>query len=314
MKINTILEMIASNREFLMQNSGIALDNLKALHRNFDSETDEACIMSLSLNDSIVMMRFHSDFEKSIQLSQSILAKYPDSPHPYFTAFHLKIIGRCMAWISEFENAENTLLSALKACNQVADQNDKLKLKVDILHDLAMANEKAQKDPQKSIGYLETALELFEGSSLEISKGICLMGLGILKFNIDHNEEALKYHKQEEQKFENNYSYPNLASAFNNLALCYNKSGQNEEAEKYLLRALDMRMTLGNKDEVSECYFNLGFFYDLMGRSDEAMSAMQSSYDYAIESTNIRLHKRAMEWMEKHTIAYQLNQISIDTN
>ena len=305
MKINTILEMIASNREFLLQNSGIALDNLQALHRNFDSETDDACIMSLALNDSIASTRFYSDYEKAIAISQEILNRFPESDQYHFIAYHLKTIGRNLAFTNQFEAAINTMLHALEICeSKLPKSSSNVRLTVDVLHDLAMVSEKAKSDSELSIKYLEQALTLLEGTSFEVHKGMCLMGLGILKHNMGETQEALKYHLSAEQKFEDNYNYINLSAVHNNLALCYHAMGQNEEAETYLQRALDLRMTLGNKDEIAECYYNLGCFYEMTSRIEDAHAAMISSRDYGTDHTNERIHKMVLDWLTKYADAH----------
>jgi tetratricopeptide (TPR) repeat protein len=292
-----ILDIIAANREYLMQSSRAALANLAELHKNFDQAEDEACILSLALNDSIAHMLFGGDYTKAIVNSNTALERFPQSTYTYFIARHLATVGRCQALLGQYNAAGKTLDKAKLMGNQLL--HDAQKYSADVLHDLAMASDMAQSDPAISSAYLEEAMKILDNTDLEIRKGLCLNGLGNIKFSADKIQEALTYYLQAAAIFEDQYNSSNLASAYTNICMCYMSLEQMDEAEQYLNKSLDIRLRIGNSDEIARVYYNQALIHERNKNTDAAFSALITCRNYLLKNATTKLYADVLERLEK---------------
>jgi tetratricopeptide (TPR) repeat protein len=294
------LEIIAANREYLQINSNMALDNLASIHRDFDDIQDEAVIMSLALNDCVAYMRFHADYDRAMALSRQMLDRYHDSEHQYFIAKHISILGRCMIQHEQYRDAQTQLLQALQiADTELSECDETTQLRVDILHDLAMANDMAGGAPQITTQYLEKALTLLEGTPFEARRGLCLMGLGNAKYTEKKTEEALAYYIRARDIFDDDLHHLNLATAYSNIALCYFDLHKVEPAEENILLAHELRLRTGNDETIANSHYVLARFYEVIGNDEKAFTNLLTCRDYALKSANKIQYKKSLEWLEK---------------
>ena len=299
MKPKIVLEIIAANREHLRMNSKMALDTLSSLHKDFSDIKDEACLISIALNDSIADMIFHADYDNAISNSRSILDRFPHSKHSYLVSYHLSVIGRCLALSGKHEQAKEALLQSLGISeHQLKQTNETISLSADILHDLAMSNDMAGGNTKKTILYLGRALTMLSATHMEIRKGVCLMGLGNVKYNEGKKRAALRYYQKAAKIFEDELLNNNLAAAYSNLGLCYGELGQMEAAEKYHNQALMVRLRVGNNDDIANSYFNLSQFHDLNKDVDKTYTNLLECSKYAVKSANKKIYKDALLWLE----------------
>ena len=294
------LEIIEANREFLLQSSSMALSDLANIHKDFDDATDEAIIMSLSLNDSIASMRFHADYDRAMTCSQGILERYPDSRQYILKARHMAVVGRGLTMAGDYVSAEKLMLQALQMAETDLEPSDEaIKLQADLLHDLAMNADLALVDTTIAMDYLNRGMEILAGTAFENRKGLCLMGMGNIKYRKDELASALKYYIRASEIFDSQFSFLNLGVAYSNIALCYADMGQMAKAEKNLMLAHALRIRTSNHDTIANSYYSLGRFYDMSGDTEKAYVNMLTCRDYSLKSANKKLYKDSLEWLEK---------------
>jgi tetratricopeptide (TPR) repeat protein len=272
----TLLEIIAVNREDLMLSNNMALGILAMIHKNFDDVADEECILSLALNDSISRMLFHADYDRAIWYSRQALDRF----------------GR----VAE---ASGTLRRALEIGERLPASEEATRHTADVLHDLAMAGDMAGRPGDEGVAYLERAIQLLTATTYEIRKGVCLMGIGNIRYNQGRVQSALEYYLTASLIFDEQSNFPNLASVDSNIGLCYTDLEIPELAEGYLTRSLQLRRKIGNPDEIAISYYNLGRLYDSQDKTDKAIVQMLSCRDYASRSINKHLYRLALESLEK---------------
>ena|GEM_PF-1460146 len=296
----TLLEIIEINREALMVTSSMALHILSLIHKNYDDIADDECSVSLALNDSIARMLYHADYEGAIASSRQALARLPQSSDAYFTVRHLALIGRCLTLSGSFGPGEEALQRALAKAKHLENESmESIKLRADILHDLAMNNDMSQGRAGTSMRYLEKALDLLESTSMEVRKGVCHMGLGNVSYGIREIEPALEYYLRAAEIFENESNLANLAAVSSNIGLCYTDLGKLKLAESHLIRSLNLRKSIGNPEQIAISYHNLARLYENMGDIDHAFLNMRACRDLARYNVNKHLYNIAQEWMEQ---------------
>lgn len=287
MNTEQILSIIEINRESLTRNTNSAIADLKKLHEEFKTENDEACQLSLSLNDSLVEMLFYSNYEKAIENSLFALANFIHSGDAYLTAYHHRIVGRCMAFIGQHDSSKIHLEKALEVVEfELHKPILFVQLKGDTLHDLAMLNNFSGGDPQVSIELLQQAIQIMQGSSFEVRRAVCQMAIGIVKYEQAKVEESLESYKLSAGVFEKHFMLKNLGCVFNNMGLCYLKLENFEQSESYLKRALELRLKAGSPDEIANVYFGFALLYSEQFKNDAAYDNLLLCREYATLSKN----------------------------
>ena len=278
-----VLDMITGNREYIKLKSNIAFQNLAMLHKSFDSVEDEECILSLALNDSIAALVFRADYTGAISISQSAIGRFPDTSHQFLIAGHEAVIGRCYTCLSQYDKAREHLYRAdAIAFDRVEESEEARGLRADIWHDLAMNNHHAGGSHAETTGYLECALEELEPAGQSIRRGVCLMGIGNVRFSEEKYKEALSYYKKAVDPFEQKESYTNLAAVLSNIGLCYLNLKKPAEAEPHLMRSLDLRLRVGSYPEIANSYYNLSLLYKYNRNLSQAYDTLLISRDYAL--------------------------------
>jgi tetratricopeptide (TPR) repeat protein len=292
----TLLEILAVNRDELMQSSNSALKILAIIHKSYPEIWDEECILSISLNDSIVRMLFHADYAKAISISQGVLDRFPDSKFPYFVSRHLAVIGRCLTLSGgKYAEAENSLLKALDmSSSDLTDDTESKRVSAEILHDLAMNTMMSGGDDVQAIKYLEQALVMLQNTNFEARKAVCLMGLGNIMYSRDDVHEALDYYLKAEFIFDELSNFSNWASVDSNIGLCHMQLNNLQLAEKYLNRSLNLRRKIGNSDEIAISCFNLSLLYERKGNIEKAILHLLACRSNASRSVNKKMYNDAV--------------------
>ncbi|MCW3125633.1 MAG: hypothetical protein JWO03_1291 [Bacteroidetes bacterium] len=279
-----ICDMITTNREYIKLKSNIALQNLAMLHRSFDHVEDDACILGLMLNDSMAALIFSADYAGSIAISQRAIDRFQDTREKYLIANHESVLGRCYTFTLKYAEGRDYLLMAEANALGLELTDEVRALLGDILHDLAMNNHHAGGDTEESISYLDRALAVLEPTSMRTRKGVCLMGKGNVRFNGQRIEEALVFYKEAEAFFEGTESMSNLSAILCNIGMSYTNLGRLDEAEPYLMRALELRIRLGSYWEIANSYYNISDYYRARNEIDRAYDQMLQARDYALVS------------------------------
>ena len=280
-----VLDMLSVNRDYIKRKSNIALINLSMLHCSFDSVTDEACVISLALNDSLSAMMFSSDYERAIDISLPIIERFEGTSHTYLIACHVALIGRCYVFLAQYDTAREYLQRAEAIAFAHAEITDDLiALRSDILHDTAMNEHHAGSESELKMNYLRRAIEVL-GTRFPTRQGVCMMGKGNVRYAEGKYDEALAYYLRAAVILEDSpESYPNLSAIFSNIGMCFTALARYTEAESYLSRALDIRTRLGSYWEIANSYYNIGLYHEKKGDNDRAYENLLISRDYAMIS------------------------------
>ena len=297
----TLLEILAVNRDELMQSSNTAQKILSIIHKTYPEIWDEECLLSISLNDSIVRMIFHADYAKAISISKTALDRFPDARFPYLVSRHLSLIGRCLTLSGgRWAEAQEHLLKALDISRTgFSDQTESRRVSAEILHDLAMNTMMSGGDPVQAIRYLEQALVMLENTDFEVRKGVCLMGLGNIMYSRADVNEALGYYLKAEFIFDEQSSFANWASVDSNIGLCHMELKNFQLAEKYLSRSLNLRRKIGNSDEIAISCYNLSLLYERKGNIEKAILLLLACRSNASRSINKKMYNDAVARLDE---------------
>ena len=295
----TLLDILALNREGLMKSNSTALGILSIIRKNYHDLYDEECILSLSLNESIARMIYHADYDRSIAISRAILERFPDTEYAYYVCRHLAVIGRCQALSGSAVEAAHTLARAYDMIESgMIRSDDILRLSADILHDRAMNNMMSGGTPDIAVQYLEQALTIIEHTDYQMCKGVSLMGLGNIRYSEGKVHDALDYYLKAEQIFDEESNFSNWASISSNIGLCHMNLGYFQMAEKYLTRSLSLRRKIGNSDEISISFFNLSLLYEMKGNLDKAILNMIACRSNASRSVNKKIYDDSVLYLK----------------
>ncbi len=277
-----IMDMITTNRDFIKRKSSIALQNLSMLHRSFDGIEDDECRLGLALNDSLVAMVFNTDYARCIEISEAALERYGDAPYDYLLAQHEGLIGRSYTFMTRYDLSREYLQRAERRLELIPPGERRAVLLANVLHDMAMNNNHSGGTHASSVEFLDRALELLADTEFKLVKGICLMGKGNIRFNETKYEEALAYHTAAIPFFEGNEHFGNLSAVMCNIGICLISMGRLDEAEPYLMRALDLRTRIGSYQDIANSYCNLSLLYTAREDYDKAYETLLISRDYAL--------------------------------
>ena len=300
MDIRQILEMISINREFLKLKSNIAFQNLPMLHQSFDRVSDPRCTLSLSLNDSVVSMIFDSDYQRAIDISQRALDKGAKAQDPFLTASHELVIGRSYTMLGRYSTARGHLHRAEALASAIIHPTDEVMgLRADILHDTAMNHHFSGGDAEQTVAYLDKALSILDHTTYRTRRGVCLMGIGNVRFGEAKYEEALTYYERALDMLDDIDSYANVSAVLSNMGSCLIQLSRYEESEKYLMRSLDLRSRMGSYAEIAMSYYNLFVLYWERGERIKGYDTLLISRDYAQISRSRGIMMRVLEALEK---------------
>lgn len=297
-----ILDIIAANRDYLKIKSNNALQNLALLHHSFDTHEYEDVILSLALNDSVAAIVFGADYAGAIAISQQVIDKLFGSRHIYYIASHEMLIGRCHALRMNFAQAWFHLRRAeTLAMEQLHDSMEARTLRADIMHDIAMTMtyDRSGGDLEEAIRYFEQALTILGQRGFRARRGVCLMGIGNVRFTQGQLEEALTYYKRADTLLKTTDSYANLSTLLCNIGSCYMNLGDLRKAEQYLIRSLELRTRVGTYGDIAISYFNLGALYERRGDVAQAYDTMITSRDFAMVSQFRELQIRVISTLEE---------------
>lgn len=254
-----LLQQIRTNRDLIARNNSHAFEHLQMLKSDYVHLVNEEITISLELNNSLAELYFNSNYEVALNNSLAILKRFSDSKYQTLLTAHMKIAGRCYSSLGEFELAEKYLLSALNGDD--LKNIDYAINRADTLHVLAMNHEMIEEGSEKSIAYLNEAINLLTGKNQEVKRANCLMGLGNVYNNAEKVSEALKYYQLAADTYEEHYVLANMASAYSNIGNCYIKLADYDKAETFLQKSLELRIKFASPDDISISYYNLAIVF-----------------------------------------------------
>ncbi len=281
MNSKQLLKILSENRTLIQQNHYNAYEHLQMLNKSYAHLHDEEVILNMELSNSIAEVQFHSHYEKAIENSLRIINKYDNSIFSNYIINHYLVLGRCYANTGEFQKAEGYLLTALKRIT--SDEPVFIGLKTDILHTLVMNEQIAERGPEKSIQYLNEALDLLKEENSN-RKANCLMGLGNVYINADMLEQALEYYNKAAVTYEYQFDLSNMGNVYSNIGTCYLKMDDYSQAEKYLEKSLELRIKVGSPEHLSISYYNLALVCKAQNNLDRAEELLLKCKDILVRT------------------------------
>ena len=272
------LELLHINRQQLQQNNAYGFEFLQEMNQSLADQTDEEVQLSLQFNNSLMQFYFHSNYQKAIEISLAALNKYPHSIYHANTAQHNSFIGVCYTFLAEYNAAEEYLNKALHLAETV--QEEKPFLVTTILQSLFENNLYRKGNPEQAVAYLNRALHILEQHPDPIRTSGCLMQLGTFYFEQQNFDTALDYFGKAATGYEENYDLQNMAILYCNTGRCYYHQHQLDEAEKNLLKALNLCFKAATPDNTGLCNYHLGQLY-------QAKKDWQTAHRYTQTSTAI---------------------------
>lgn len=192
-----------------------------------------------------------------------------DSINPKETALYYLDKGRTFIRLSRPQEAEEELLKALKKVG-----NDSVTW-VDIHYNLSRAHylgaryKEAQEDLIQCLS--------FSGIT-ENKKGKCWVMLGLVSRATADYPSALFYYKKAISKFEFLQDKSNMALCYNNLGdlyLFYEFEKNADSSIKYMMKAIEIRSSLGKKREMLISMSNLAEIYREQGKFKDALTLQE---------------------------------------
>jgi tetratricopeptide (TPR) repeat protein len=173
-------------------------------------------------------------------------------------------------------------------------------LRADILHDTAMNHYYSGGDAEQTIDYLDTALSIIDHTAYRTRRGVCLMGIGNVRFSQANYEDALTYYESALDMLDDIDSYANVSAVLSNMGSCLIQLSRYEEAERHLMRSLDLRSRMGSYAEIAASYYNLFVLYWERGERTKAYDTLLISRDYAQRLRPCEgIQMRVLEALEK---------------
>lgn len=298
MNIEQILSIVEINRESITRNTSSAIAELRDIKTDFKDEASELYLLSIALNSSLVEMLFYSNHVKAIEISERAISQFSQAGTPYLVAYHHRVIGRCMAFIGKHESSRIHLENALEVIDKAPNTSGLITLlKGDVLHDMAMQNNFAGGNPERSIELLQLAIRTLDGREFEVRRAVCQMAIGIVMYEQERVQESLDSYLLSAEVFENHYILKNLGCVFNNIGLCYLKLEDFAKSESYLKRSLELRFKAGSPDEISNVYFGFALLYSEQGNQDLAYSNLERCLEYSTLSKNQVMLEQTLRFM-----------------
>jgi len=270
-----ILELLATNRQQIQENSYYGLEFLEQQNKQLANETDEEVQLNLQFNNSLAQFYFHSNFRKSIEIALTVLNKYPGSTYYAAVGQLYSFTGACHTFINEFEKAEEYLTKALEYADKVIEE--KPLLKVAVLQSLFENSFHGKQDPEKAVAFLKQALAVLIEHPEPARLCGCLLQLGLHYLEQADYATALSYLNRAEAGYEQNINLQNMAIVLCSTGRCYYKQGKLDLAEKSMLKALTICHKAATPDNTAFCNFHLAEVYVAQKNWLKALDHAQNS-------------------------------------
>ncbi|MCP5003648.1 MAG: tetratricopeptide repeat protein [Planctomycetes bacterium] len=223
------------------------------------------------------------NFPRALNVAQVLLDKCVDvgenvyAGADYDLADAHMLLGRVLRVGGAAEDALKSIDEALRRFMLLADRGDSDNTVMMVAASLAKRGECLF-----DLGRLKDAAAAYEGSirkaaevkserQIALGKG----QLGMVRMSLGQYEEAIKFHDEAREIF-NNLGDPNMvAVACQQTGVVYEEIGRFEEAEQAYLQALDINVEQKNTVDEAKCLGSLGSFYSKIGRSEDAVNYFQ---------------------------------------
>jgi len=137
---------------------------------------------------------------------------------------------------------------------------------------------------EEAINYIGQLEELIKGEDEKViavyNQGITMIK-GIICFNKNNYDEALKYFDEAINIYNSNHDVFGLAKALNNYGMCLVKLGKIQEAQDYFKRAIEYK-TQVDDPSLLESYINVAQIYENQGEWGKALETVDSAEEYIL--------------------------------
>lgn len=182
--------------------------------------------------------------------------------------------------------------------------NDQLKY---LLNSLALAyTHQAKYDNALQYHFQSLIIRESEGNQEEISRA--LNNIGLAYYGLRDFEQALDYFLKALQLKREVNDFYDIDLCLINIGLCYNALLEHDKALLYLNEALVYCQEGCTPERLNSIYYTLGAAHLGLGNLDESMRHFQSSYEIAVQDSNIRIQAENLFGL------YQVNLAKGDLN
>ena len=174
------------------------------------------------------------------------------------------------------------------------------------------------KDLSKSLSYAENALELSKKTKLSTKLESQLYNtLGAVYFFMSNYSKSVKYYEEGLPATIKTSSSIDIAKAYYNIALLYDKAGKRQKAENNFEKSIDFAKKSSNKEILSYCYRSLSILNELNGNYEKATDYLKQYVkikDIAYSETqNILRSEISKEKQLREEKELQVKDLELDT-
>ncbi|HUX54020.1 MAG TPA: tetratricopeptide repeat protein [Williamwhitmania sp.] len=155
------------------------------------------------------------------------------------------------------------------------------KARVDIYLELATLT--LSNNPEKSLGYAESALEISSELNLPLLKARALESCAASDFYLSHYTQSLDYLKSASLLYKNEHNSAGLASCLNRMGASLERLGNYAEALAAYQKSLTIEQEVGDRLSVAKALNNLGLVYRNLGDYTHALSLFEKARELSIQ-------------------------------
>ncbi len=185
------------------------------------------------------------------------------------------------------------LLSILLMAQMLSAQNareDSLLSLIPEVHDkhrvevyLQLAALTLSKNPEKSIEYAKSALEITNRLEQPMLKAKALESCAVSDFYQSHFTQSLDYLKAAYLIYKEQHSNSNIASCLNRIGACHERLGNYAEALAAYQKTLTIEQEVGDRTSVAKALNNLGLVYRNMRDFTHALALFEKARELSIQ-------------------------------
>lgn len=187
--------------------------------------------------------------------------------------------GSCLAETSNFAAAMGYYKIVIFYGDKIENKNVIQRA----LHNMALCCMSMNKHDE-AVHYIDQLEELIEGEDEKVvsvySQGITMLK-GLICCNKKNYDEALKYFDKAINIYSSNHDDFGLGRAFNNYGMCLVKIGRIQEAQDYLIRAIEYKRQADDSSLV-ESYINVAEIYEKQGQWEKALEVIESAEEFVL--------------------------------
>lgn len=147
----------------------------------------------------------------------------------------------------------------------------------------------SSRDSAETVKYAHLAFDFADAAGDERLKIGALNYIGSVMVNLGHYDAGISYFDSLAVYAKSVGQIENEADCYNNISYTFLLKGNLEQALKYELQALELKLQIGDKNGIALAHGNLGQIYESLGENDKALVHLKESLKVRQEFGNTRL-------------------------